>query len=235
VRVGLKGPDALPQLAQWGVLEHHLFGGGLPLDSELLRGTLAMLKATEIEGLPVSVGWLRDGLWTGIGALYAHLPLLLGEHERAADLLYAMANHATPVGGWVEEQSLKSAPSKLAGDQPHCWAPTIFTRLVLSMLACEHNDTVHLLLATPPEWLRPGMVNKLDRVQIPGGSLSLSLIVSADGRDATLEVLPPRTGPIVLHTRSLQAAGFKLADRPATPDELPVSAGEKLTVQFAKR
>ena len=67
VRVGLTGPDPLPQVAQWGVLEHHLFGEGLPLDSELLRGSLAMLEATEVEGLVPGTGWMRDGIWVGFG------------------------------------------------------------------------------------------------------------------------------------------------------------------------
>lgn len=232
VRVGLSGPDPVPQVAQWSVIEHHIFGGGLPLQSELLRGTLDMLGAAEAEGLPHSIGWLRDGLWVGYSSLYAHAPLLLGRHEKTADLLYAIANHATPVGGWVEEQSQKNAPAKTAGDQPHCWAAALFARLVVSMLATEHNDSVHLLLATPPEWLRPGMVNRLDGLHVPGGRLTLSLTVSPDGQSATLETSPLSSDRIILHTRSLQAAGFKLADQPVTPNEIPVRTGEPLKLTF---
>lgn len=42
VRVGLTGRDEVPQVAQWGEFEHHLFGEGLPLESELLRGKLLL-------------------------------------------------------------------------------------------------------------------------------------------------------------------------------------------------
>jgi hypothetical protein len=167
VRVGLAGRDELPQLAQWGVVEFCIFGAGPSLDSDFARGSLAMLEATETEGLVPSVGWMRDGLWVGFSSLYGHAPLLLGRHEKAADLLYAIADHATPTGGWVEEQSLKDSPPRTAGDEPHCWAASLFVRLTLSMLACEYRDAMHLLLSTPPEWLRPGMVNRLTNVQSP--------------------------------------------------------------------
>lgn len=234
VRVGLTGPDEIPQLAQWGVVEFHLFGAGPALDSEFARGTFAMLEAAETEGLVHSVGWMRDGLWVGFSSLYAHAPLLLGRHEKAADLLYAIADHATPMGGWVEEQSLKSAAPRTAGDQPHCWAATLFVRLTLSMLACEYRDTLHLLLSTPAEWLRPGMVNRLTNVQTPGGPLSLNLSVAADGRSATLEVSPPRSGDIVLHLQSLRAAGFRLDDPRGAADTLPVTPGAAATFRFVR-
>ena len=234
VRVGLTGPDPIPQIAQWGVLELHLFGEGPPLDGEFLRGTLAMLEATETEGLVPSVGWMREGIWVGYNSLYAHLPLLLGRHEKSADLLYAVANHSSPMGSWVEEQSFKNGPPKTAGDQPHCWAATLFVRLAMSMLACERADTVHLLLATPPEWLRPDATNRLDRLQTSTGPLSLALKVSADGRGATLDVAPPATGNFLLHTAALQAAGFRLAGGAPTPASIVVRAGAAAKFAFTR-
>jgi hypothetical protein len=102
------------------------------------------------------------------------------------------------------------------------------------MLATEHNDTVHLLLATPPEWLRPGMVNRLDRLHTPGGPLSLTLTVSPDGRSAQLQLSPPAAGEVLLHTASLAAAGFHLPGRPATAAPLPVRPGEPLTLTFSR-
>ncbi len=234
VRVGFTGRDELPQLAQWGVIEHHLFGEGLPLDSPLGRGSLAMLEATEVEGLVPSVGWLREGIWVGFNSLYAHWPLLLGRHEKAADLLYAIANHASPAGGWVEEQSWKNLPPKTAGDQPHCWAAALFVRLTISMLACERAGTLHLCLATPAEWLRPGSVNQLDALRTTTGPVSLTLAVSADGHSVTLNVAPPPTGEIILHTQSLQAAGFRLEGRASTADTLPVAPGVAAAWRFVR-
>lgn len=235
VRVGLTGRDEVPQLAQWAVLEHHLFGEGLSLEGELLQGTLAMLGAAEVQGLPHSIGWLRDGLWVGYGALYAHLPLLLGRHEKAADLLYAVANHASPLGGWVEEQARRDAPPKLAGDQPHVWAAALFVRLCASMLAAERAGTTHLLRATPPEWLRPGAVNRLEGLRVSGGPLSLVLRVAADGRRATLEVVPPPAGKFTLHLASLGAAGFFLESPAPAGAEVNVRPGERQKFVFERR
>ncbi len=234
VRVGLKGPDDVPPVAQWAVLEHHILGEGLPLDSELMRGTLAMLESYESQGLPRSTGWLPEGIWAGYGALYAQVPLLLGRHEKTADLLYAVANHASPLGGWVEEQSQKNAPPKLAGDQPHCWAATMFVRLAAEMLACERAGELHLLLAVPPEWLQPGMINRLDNVHLTGGPLTLSLVVSADGKRATLNVSALEQDHTLLHTASLQAAGFRLEGETATPDTIGVKRGAATTLQFVR-
>ncbi len=234
VRVAPAARDDVPPLAQWSVLEHHLFGEGLPLDGELMRGTLAMLEAVEAQGLPHSTGWMRDGIWAGYGGLYGHIPLLLGRHEKATDILYAFANHGSPLGSWVEEQSVTTAPPKLAGDQPHCWAAALFARLAISMLAVERAGTTHLLLSTPPEWLKPGMLNQIDRVHFSGGPLGLELRVSEDGRSATLKIAPPKSGKIELHTRSLQAAGFRLAGQATTPDTLPVAAGQSVTLSFTR-
>jgi hypothetical protein len=234
VRVGLTGPDEIPPQAQWAVLEHHIFGEGLPLTSQLLRGTFAMLEASEAEGLPVGIGWMQNGIWAGYGGLYGMIPLLRGQHEKAADILYAVANHASPLGGWVEEQSLTSAPAKLAGDQPHCWAATMFVRMAIAMLACERRDTVNLLLAVPPEWLQPGMENRLTGVHFSAGALDLSLKVSADGRSATLEAAPPAGGHFLVHTRSLAAAGFHAENAPANAAPVEIAGGTKTTLRFTR-
>ncbi|MBI5693341.1 MAG: hypothetical protein HZC55_24955 [Verrucomicrobia bacterium] len=234
VRVGPARSDDPPQLAQWAVLEYHLFGRGTPLESTLLRGTLAMLEAAEIQGLPHSVGWMRDGLWAGYGSLYAHLPLLQGRPAKAADLLYAVANHASPLGGWVEEQAQKAAPPKTAGDQPHVWAASLFARLCLSLLAYERDDTIHLLAGVPAEWLRPGAVNCLREVRTARGPLSLRLEVSSDGKRATLEVDRPAGAPAVVQAAALAAAGFR-PDPGTTPQgHLSLPAEGKQTVRWVR-
>jgi hypothetical protein len=234
VRVGQTAPDDVPQLAQWAVVEHLLFGEGLTFDAPLARGTIAMLEAAEKQGLTHSTGWMRDGIWAGYGALYGHLPLLQGRSEKAADVLYAVANHASPAGTWVEEQSPVGAPPKLAGDQPHCWASALFVRLAASMLACERAGTVHLLSAVPPEWLRPGAVNRLDAYRTADGPLSLDLTVGADGRTALLRIEPPTAGRIHLYTTSLAAAGFRLEGTTEGTIPLEVPPGRNVTYRFRR-
>lgn len=219
VRVGFKGDDPIPQLTQWAFMDAHLNGGGwLPSDHELVKGSLALLESVEEQGLPVSMGWMPGGNWAGMGMFYALQPLILGRDAKTADILYAAANHASPLGTWVEEQSLVGKPLKLAGDQPHNFSAAMMPELTGSMLAYEHNRVIHLLGSVPSEWLRAGAINRLDRWATAEGVVTLSLTVSADGKTATLTVQPIARGQastsVILHTASLTRAGFAIANLP---------------------
>lgn len=212
VRVNVRGEDPIPSLAQWAVVQTHVFANWLPLDGEFARGTYGMLVAAEKQGLPASTGWLPDGIWAGYGGLFGHFTLVMGYPEKTADQLYAIANHASRLGTWVEEQSVVGAPLKLAGDQPHCWAATMFARLAGFMLAHDRSDTLHLLASVPAEWLRAGAVNRLDKWGTGAGAVTLSLEVTPDGKTARLRIAPivraDKTIRVVLHTDSLARAGF---------------------------
>lgn len=219
VRVGFKGDDPIPQLTQWAFMDAHLNGGGwLPADHELVKGSLALLESVEKQGLPVSMGWMPGGNWAGMGMFYGLQPLILGRDVKTADILYAAANHASPLGTWVEEQSLVGKPLKLAGDQPHNFAAAMMPTLAGSMLAYEHNRVIHLLGSVPSEWLRGGAINRLDRWSTAEGVVTLSLTVSADGKTATLAVQPiaraQASTSVVLHTAGLTRAGFTIANLP---------------------
>ena len=234
VRVGFTGPDPIPQLTQWAFMDAHLNGEGwLPSDHELVTGPLALLESVEQQGLPVSLGWMPGGNWAGMGLFYGLQFLITGRAEKTADVLYAAANHASPLGTWVEEQSLVGQPPKLAGDQPHCFASAMFAQLVGSMLAYDRLDTLHLLGAVPPEWLRAGAVNRLDRWHTGAGTVTLALTVAADGRSAAVRVeTVGRAGKdsrILLHLASLARAGFAV---PA--DTLPLAPGEPFVLNLTR-
>jgi hypothetical protein len=238
VRVGFKGEDPIPQLTQWALFDAHLNGEGwIPSSHELVTGTLGLIDSVEKQGLPVSMGWMPGGNWAGMGLFVAFQHLILGHDAKTADMLYAAANHASPLGTWVEEQSLVGQPVKLAGDQPHCFAAAMFAHLTGAMLAYDRENTVHLLSAVPAEWLQAGAVNRLDEWHTGAGTVTLSLTVAADAQTAELKVAPiTRTDKkikILLHTSSLEHAGFT---RPAGSKDgvMEVPAGEPLTLRFRK-
>lgn len=238
VRVGFKGADLIPQLTQWAFMDAHLNGEGwLASDHELVQGSLSLLESVEKQGLPVSLGWLPGGNWAGMGFFYAFQPLILGRAEKVADLLYAGANHASPVGTWVEEQSLVGQPLKLAGDQPHNFASAMFAHLAGAMLAYDRLDTLHLLGSVPAEWLKPGAVNRLDGWRTGAGTVTLALTVSADGRTATLKVEPITRADkkirILVHTASLEHAGFVLPAA-AKDGSIELPPGQSVNLSFAK-
>jgi hypothetical protein len=239
VRVGFKGEDPIPQLTQWAFMDAHLNGEGwLPSDHELVTGSLALLESVEQQGLPVSMGWLPGGNWAGMGLFYAFQPLILNRPEKVADILYAAANHFSPVGTSVEEQSLVGQPLKLAGDQPHNFAAAMMGHLPAAMLAYDRLDTLHLLGSVPAEWLKAGAVNRLDGWRTGAGAVTLALTVSADGKTANLQVQPITRADkkirIVLHTASLAQAGFTI---PATAKDglIEIQPGQPVQLAFARR
>ena len=238
VRVGFKGTDPIPQLTQWAIFDAHLNGGGwLPSDHELLKGTLALLGSVEKQGLPVSMGWMPGGNWAGMGLFIAFQHLVLGNDMKTADMLYAAANHASPRGTWVEEQSLIGEPLKFAGDQPHGFASAMFAHLTGAMLAYDREDTVHLLGSVPAEWLRPSGVNRLDQWRTGAGTVTLELTVSADGQTANLKVQPisrsDKKIKILVHTDSLSHAGF-VAPGSAKNRLVEIQPGQPFALSFTK-
>jgi len=191
-----------PQKAQWAFL-HAVFPGKVfARNDPLVRGNLAMLQAVEREGLVYGTGWLSAGIWNYFGSFYAHAWLWQGQGQKAARILYAFANHASPLLAWREEQMPVGRGERICGDMPHNWASAEFIRLVRHLLVLERGDTLHLFEGMPARWARPKAVTKLKDVVTEFGPVSLELRVAADGKTAHLHLDPPqRTRParIVLH------------------------------------
>ena len=86
---------------------------------------MAMLAATEREGMVYGTGWDATGIWNYFASFYGHAWLWQGNGRKAAEVLYAYANHAAPVLDWREEQSLqgraitrRSATCRTTGPAP---------------------------------------------------------------------------------------------------------------------
>ena len=194
--------NVAPQKAQWAFL-HAVFPGKVfAPDDPLVQGNMAMLQAAEREGLVYGTGWLSDGIWNYFGSFYAHAWLWLGRGQKAAQIAYDYANHASPLFVWREEQMPVGQGEKITGDMPHNWASAEFIRLVRHLLVLERGDELHLFEGLPKSWMRPGAVVRLQEVLTEYGPISLELKVSADGASARLHLEPPRRNPpakIVLH------------------------------------
>lgn len=192
----------LPQRAQWAFC-HAVFPGKVfSSEDALVRGNLAMLEATQQEGMVVGTGWAAQGIWTYFASFYGHAWLWLGDGRRAAASLYAFANHASPLLAWREEQMLQGQGSEKVGDMPHNWASAEFIRLVRHLLVLERNDDLHLFEGMPREWVKPGALTRLKDIATEFGPLSLDLQVAQDGRTAKLTLQAPSRTParrIILH------------------------------------
>ena len=191
----------LPQRGQWTFC-HAVYPGELfAKDDPIAVGTLDMLRATETEGLVLDTGWLHGGIWNYFASFYGHALLWQGEGQKAAQVLYAFANHASPMLDWREEQTLHGQGLHNVGDMPHNWASAEFIRLTVHLLALDRGEELHLFEGLPREWTRRGMHTRLRGVRTPFGPLELELQVAEDGKTAHLTVRVPGTGckAIVVH------------------------------------
>ena len=185
--IRMDGKD-LPQRGQWAFC-HAIYPGQIfEADDALVAGNMAMLEATEREGMVYGTGWDKSGIWNYFASFYGHAWLWQGNGRKAAQSLYAFANHAAPMLVWREEQSLKGEKFRKVGDMPHNWASAEFIRLTVHMLALGRDNELHLFEGLPKEWVKPGMVTSLNGIATPFGKLYLTLKVDDSGKSARLKV-----------------------------------------------
>src|ERR1035437_9943111 len=190
ILMGEAGKKQLPQRAQWAFCQAVYPGQLFRKEDALVAGNLAMLEATEREGMVFGTGWDAAGLWTYFASFYAHAWLWQGDGRKAAQILYAFANHAAPVLDWREEQSLRGEKFRKVGDMPHNWASAEFIRLTVHLLALDRRDELHLFEGLPVEWTKPGMVTRLNGVATPFGPLDMTVQTDKKGAKATVSVKP---------------------------------------------
>jgi hypothetical protein len=198
-----------PTRGQWAFCQGVYPGRIFAKDDPLMLGTLKMLEAHEVEGgIVEDSGWI--GIWAQCGSFYGHDWLWLGDGQKAARLLYAFADHASPAWNFREELPHQTKLGEVfpyargSGDMPHVSAAAEFIRLVGHLLAFDRGPDLHLFEGLPTEWLKPGMTTRLNGLVTPFGLLTLELKVAMEGNKATLKVAPlrdPACRKIVVHWR----------------------------------
>jgi hypothetical protein len=190
ILMGEEGKKQLPQRAQWAFCQAVYPGQIFSKSDPLVAGNMAMLESTERQGMVYGTGWDATGIWNYFASFYGHAWLWQGNGQKAAKVLYAFGNHASPTLVWREEQSLKGDKFKKVGDMPHNWASAEFIRLTVHLLALDRGNDLHLFEGLPIEWTKPGMVTKLNGVATPFGALKMELIIAGDGKKARLRIEP---------------------------------------------
>lgn len=233
---------ALPQQGQFAFLLPLRYGAFFtqmdPLIDSVVNGNLAMLDSSSREGLIVSSGWVRDGVWPWLGGIHGIAHNLRGHAQRAVELLYAYANHASPAGTWMEEQQLRSVGSRTGGDGSDAEASAVFVHLVRSLIVMERAADLELLPALPLHWLAPGAHIEINGGLTEFGPLTLKLGVSNDGTHGSLEVSPVdgrgSNGKIRVDLRALKEVGFLGAEQQPLPDLLDWEWGREHRVEFRR-
>jgi hypothetical protein len=211
------------QRGQWAFC-HAVFPGKIfSNDDQLMTGTMNMLKCNECEGLVYETGWQDKGVWNYFGSFYAHAWLWIGDGQKAARTMYAMANHASPTLVWREEQPVKSVKSRqMTGDMPHNWASAEFIRMIRHFIALERGQELHLFEGVPPTWIKPGMKTSLKGVYTDFGILDVDLIISKDGKTADIRADLNSSGhqlpsSVIVHLDVLKGAGETISLKPLFP------------------
>jgi hypothetical protein len=227
-----------PQQAQWAILEAQYLGGLLDRRDPLIVGTLHMLNAGSSEGLALNAGWLKGGVWPFFSAIQGMAELWEANADRAAELLYACANHASPLGTWVEEQLPRNVGSKTSGDGSNASASALFIMLVRDIIAMERDSSLDLLAGVPARWYRPGGHIRLNNVPTKFGNLTLHVSISQDGRSGQIDVSPPhgsgRPGGPTVFLESLRRMGYRARDGSPLPARLQGAWGKRMSIRFER-
>ena len=230
-----------PERGQYAFLLPLRYGPFLQQRTSLLdtvvRGTLKMLDATRVEGLIANSGWLSRGLWPWLGTAHALACQVMDDREKSIDLLYAVANHASEPGTWVEEQLPKSLGTTWTGDGSNAEASGMFLHLVRNALLFERLDTLHCLASVSAECLANGTVTSINNAPTLFGPVSLSVTIARDGTGAIVRWHSPGTrhhAGAVLHLDALRTAGFRSMDGMPLPERMALRFGESLAIRFRR-
>ena len=227
--IGDTSKSAPPQRGQFGFLMalrySTYFSEHIPFLDTLVAGNLTMLDSTLREGMVADAGWTRDAVWSWFGAMHAVTLSWRGEHARALQMLYDVANHAGRLGTWVEEQQIAGKGTTSTGDGANAEASAYFITALRHLLVYERGKTTELLPGVPAHWYVPGAGIALSDVPTRDGRLTLTVRVAKDGRSLRLRTsfLPGAHSDgasFTLSTAMMRAAGFTSYDGGTLGDTL---------------
>ncbi len=137
-----------------------LFPAGLlSADDPIMKDTVRLIETGKQSegGLPIGMGWMRDGLWVAMAlSNVARAYLRMGLSAEAAKYLYPAFNHASPFVTWCEERGAEAGSAKISGDRQHLWTPLSVCQYLTEALFFEDDEAIHICAGIMPEWLSKG-------------------------------------------------------------------------------
>jgi hypothetical protein len=192
--------------SRWGVLNALFPCGLLPPEHELIEGTLRHIEShLSPGGIPINTGWMTDGMWVAITLdNIAEAHLAKGNGAAAAEYVYAVLNHGTPLYTWCEERGQEPYTEKTSGDRQHLWTPVAVVRAIRDCVVMEQGDELHLALGVPVAWLASGQPVGVEDAPTHFGRVSYHICY--DGATSRLTgriTLPeqPLPSSLILHVR----------------------------------
>ncbi len=192
--------------SRWGVLNAVFPCGLLPVNHELINGTLYHIEShLSPGGIPINTGWMNDGMWVAItldNVAEAHL--VRGEGDATAEYLYAVLNHGTPLYTWCEERGQEPNTAKTSGDRQHLWTPVAVVRALRDSLVMEREGDLELGAGIPRDWLASGLPVGVDDAPTHFGIVSYDMQYDVLRHRVTGHVVFPsreRASAVHLHIR----------------------------------
>jgi hypothetical protein len=200
--------------SRWGVLNALFPTELLPADHELINGTLRYIESHQSPGgIPINTGWLTDGMWVAITLdNIAEAHLARGEGDPAAEYLYAVLNHGTPLYTWCEERGQEPNTTKTTGDRQHLWTPVAVVRALRDCMVFERGNDLELALGIPRTWLASGEHIGVDNAPTNYGEVSYELRYDVSKGNLKGRVsLPaePLPGALIVHVRLPESSRAK--------------------------
>lgn len=238
VKVGDKDPNIIPQQAQWSVCEAQYYGHVFPVGDSLITGSLRMLDDHSEEGMTTTVGWMNHGIWGWFGAIQGMANVWEKRCTNANNIMYAFANHACPLGTWVEEQMPKNRGTRTSGDVSNASGSALFISFLRRQLLLERGENLELLPCLPDYWIHKNADLELNGLPTTKGIVHFKMNISDDENHAAIHIKPigkaGMPGHITLHLKALQSAGFKMKDGKSLPESMNLDWGKAYYFEFVK-
>ena len=145
--------------SMYGCLYSVFPGNLITGDDPMIKDTIRYLENKKVSegGLPVGMGWMKEGLWVAMAlSNIARAYLRMGMYEEARKYLYPSLNHASPFVTWCEERGAEPNSDKISGDKQHLWTPLSVCQYLTEALFFEDENAVHICAGACPEWLSDG-------------------------------------------------------------------------------
>ncbi len=178
-------------------------------DSELLRRSFDAYWRMWIE--PTGGGYLHHGTACGYGMELAACYAIMGQRQRAWQMLMWHLEHQSAPGVWAWGESFDPRTGKFrGGDMPHTWVGADYINLLRTCLLYERDGAIVLLGGVPESWLRGRRVFSARALPTYWGALDLRVVPAGLSADGAVHVYlsgdcrPPRG------FRALAPAGLKV-------------------------
>jgi hypothetical protein len=234
--VGATNPK-VPQLGSYGFIWpakfSHFMHDKTTIMGSVMDINLTYYESQKSQGLLKGTGWLSDGLWHWLSAMHGSIQLEHGWRDQGIATLYALSNHSSPTGVWVEEQLPAHLGNRTTGDVSNAQSSAAYYMFVRDLIAFETDKDIILFRGIPVHWVEPGKSTKLLHSHTLFGPLYVHLETTTDNQTLIVSIdataLEISDGKVIIDTGVIREAGFK------TPSQhYEVTFGESAKFNFTR-